>query len=546
MRRLLALMVLCIGAPTFADDVAASAPQKLSVTVYRAPWRNGGSLDLGNLGGFALIKETRTVHLPAGESKLRFEGVVDGIIPESAIVTGLPSGVIEKNRDAALLSPSALMHAAIGSDVTLRITNRKTGKVQAIPATVRSASEDGVVFQTAQGIQALQCSGMPETFTFARVPSGLSAQPTLSVLTRSTRAITATITLTYLAEHFDWAADYTATLNPDGRTLELGAWITLANANSISLPGAQTQIVAGRLNRAWEQQFFNPVPRVIARCWPSATTSTPLHEQGIVLVRPYGFEEGARMRGDMIMVTAQKRGFLAMAVPAPAMAPPPPPPPPPPPEQLGDLKLYRIPFPTNIAANGMKQTRLLAQHGVAYTRLYRYEGPASPYVLGGSYYIQRTMLILKTHNDKAHQLGLPLPAGQVTVEQRQLGRAMLIGQPELRDTAEDEDVELTLGPSSDVQVRVTPLHTTANMPEFAQLAPNVRSVFHSGSVLVQAEVSNATSAPQPVELKLQLAPYRHAIGAADHAYKTENGNAVFKLMVPANDRTLITYVIHQL
>jgi hypothetical protein len=58
------------------------------------------------LEGFALITETRTVHLPAGLSRLRFEGVADGIEPASAIVTGLPEGVIEKNRDAKLLSPS--------------------------------------------------------------------------------------------------------------------------------------------------------------------------------------------------------------------------------------------------------------------------------------------------------------------------------------------------------------------------------------------------------------------------------------------------------
>ena len=55
--------------------------------------------------GFALITETRIVHLPAGLSRLRFEGVADGIEPASAIVTGLPQGVIEKNRDAQAAEP---------------------------------------------------------------------------------------------------------------------------------------------------------------------------------------------------------------------------------------------------------------------------------------------------------------------------------------------------------------------------------------------------------------------------------------------------------
>ncbi len=85
------------------------------MTVYRAPDRGSGSIDLDELQGFALISETRTVHLPAGLSQLRFEGVADGIEPASAIVTGLPAGVIEKNREGKLLSPSALIAAARAS-----------------------------------------------------------------------------------------------------------------------------------------------------------------------------------------------------------------------------------------------------------------------------------------------------------------------------------------------------------------------------------------------------------------------------------------------
>ena len=79
-----------------ASDASASAPSDLSVTVYRAPDRGTGSIDLDALAGFALISETRTVHLPAGVSRLRFDGVADGIEPASAIVTGLAEGVIEK------------------------------------------------------------------------------------------------------------------------------------------------------------------------------------------------------------------------------------------------------------------------------------------------------------------------------------------------------------------------------------------------------------------------------------------------------------------
>ena len=158
-RGLLIALLILVAPAARAADVMAGAPTALSVTVYRAPWRNGGAIELTNLGGFALIKETRLVHLPAGESRLNFEGVEDGIQPASAIVTGLPEGVIEKNRDAAVLSPDALMRAAIDADIMLKRTNRKTGKITQVAATVRSADASGVVFQTAAVERAFGACG---------------------------------------------------------------------------------------------------------------------------------------------------------------------------------------------------------------------------------------------------------------------------------------------------------------------------------------------------------------------------------------------------
>src|SRR3546814_18775754 len=100
-----------------SDLVVASAPSALSVTVYRAPDRDAGSIDLDDLGGFALISETRTVHLPAGVTRLRLEGVADGIDAATAILTGLPGAVTEKNRDAARITPLALLDASLGAPV---------------------------------------------------------------------------------------------------------------------------------------------------------------------------------------------------------------------------------------------------------------------------------------------------------------------------------------------------------------------------------------------------------------------------------------------
>jgi hypothetical protein len=188
---LLALLLASGGSAGFTQGVATSpGPDAVSVTVYRDPDRDADrALNLDWLNGYALITETRRVDIPAGDAEIRFEGVAGGIMPESAIVAGLPDGVVEKNQDAQLLSPVSLLDRSLGRRVHLRRTLRATGAVREEEAVIRSGAGGAVVLQTEAGFEALRCTGIPETLVYDRVPEGLSAKPTLSVRTRSTRAV---------------------------------------------------------------------------------------------------------------------------------------------------------------------------------------------------------------------------------------------------------------------------------------------------------------------------------------------------------------------
>jgi len=192
-------------APAAARDaVDASPPQALAVTLYRDPNRGEEqAMDRDDPQGFAMISETRWVTLPPGESTVRFEGVAEGMVAVTAIVSGLPGGTIEKNRNADLLSPGALVDGTLGNRVTITRTNPATGHEKSETAVVRTRADGGLVLQTAQGFEAVRCSGLPEKLTFDRVPAGLSAQPVFSIDTRDPRGRTYTVTLTYLAWGFD-------------------------------------------------------------------------------------------------------------------------------------------------------------------------------------------------------------------------------------------------------------------------------------------------------------------------------------------------------
>jgi hypothetical protein len=504
-------------------EVRAGAPTDVSVTVYRAP-RSGGSMDLDELQGFALVTETRTVHIPAGEGRLRFDGVADGIEPASAIVTGLPA-IIEKNRDAELLSPAALVAAAVGKAVVLLRTNKKTGVVDQLRGTIKSDADGGVLYETADGIEALRCSGLPETFSFSSV-LGLAATPSLSVLVRTPADITATVTLSYLSGGFDWAADYVATLSPDGKTMGLGAWVTLANSNGVSFPAAHAQVVAGRLNR--ETGVYDPVEAgapIIASCWPQGSTSdTPMPG--------YMMRADAAARMSMPMMKAMVAGSNAEVIVTAQRVQQ---------EQLGDLKLYRVPDRTTVASRQSKQVRLLDKLAIPVQTVYRadvFEG-----ALDGE---AAANLVLRTKNDEVHHLGLPLPSGRAAIFATDGKARVLVGQSDVHDLAVDEDVEFDLGPRADVRIRAVKERAGIDTAHarVLPLVPGVSLRSVRVSDVERVEISNARGSDIQFELRLQL-PDGARVVRADHALSPKNGRPVFRLVIPANGAVTVRYQVER-
>jgi hypothetical protein len=423
--------LLAAAATTPPATIVSPAPDRVSLTVYRDPDRRPGNpMDLRWLSGFALVTETRTVTLPAGDAVLRFEGVSDGIVPVSAVVTGLPGGTIEKNRDARLLSPAALVDGTLGRRVTLRRTDRASGRTSEEQATIVAGPANGVVLRTASGIETLGCSGLGEGLRYDGVPPDLAAKPVLSVTTHSPAAAPATVTLAYLASGFDWTASYVATLDRAERRLDLFAWLTLANGNAQGYADVEVQAVAGRLERQYVEPIRQAAASLELRCYPLGTTTSDLPP-------PVAPPPLIKSSGD-IVVTAMR-----MAAPAP----PPPPPPPPRPEELGDLKLYRVPARVAVAAAAQKQVALLHQPNVAFERGYLVSLPAWQAVAPMPSTV-RLHLLDKT----SAGLGIPLPAGTTALYGHRGADRLLLGEGTIADTATGGAAHLVGGTSAQVMV----------------------------------------------------------------------------------------------
>ncbi|WP_156139662.1 DUF4139 domain-containing protein [Sphingomonas sp. 35-24ZXX] len=483
------------------------------MTIYRDPARgNGGGFNLDYLNGFAVVTEKRTISVPAGPATIRFAGVAEGMVAVSAVIRGLPGGIIEQNRDKKLLSPGSLVDGTLGNRVTLRRTDPATGEQVEQQAVIRSGSQGALVVQTNGGIEALQCSGLPEKVIYQDLPGGLFATPVLSVDTVSPEAATAEVTLTYLAAGFDWNADYVVKLGADGKSLDLFSWLTLANGNAESFAEAELLVIAGTLNIRRPMQQIADKPQatpLYIQCWPRGSTARGIFEPPPPPPPPPppAFAPAMRARtgavrgeaAEAIMVTASRNVEAEL-------------------EALGDLKLYRVPFRSTVAAKGQKQVKLLSKADVPARMVYR--GNAGGYgEEPGPLEIE-----VRMDNKTATGLGLPLPSGRISVFDGSADNGLLIGQGRMRDYAVGQEVKFTIGQSDAVQ-----------------LASKHTLVASKGGWDGYAlKLTNAN--PEPVTAEIDLAAVADSdLRKASGRTIRKDGKHVWRVEIPANDSVTLTY-----
>jgi hypothetical protein len=487
-RGLLALIAIVLGAaPPLAvaqDVVSSSAPDAIAVTIYRAPNRSADQeIDRAWLQGYALVTEQRTIAIPAGHATIRFEGVAAGILAESAIVTGLPQGVREKNLDADLLSPRSLFARSFGRPVTIR---REIGeKIVEERAIIRSGVDGAAILQTKEGFEAVDCSPQPDSLVYDQVPVGLPAKPTLSIETDSPRAGHATVTLSYLAWGFDWQANYVATLRQDGHHADLTAWVTMASSDTTSFTNAEAMVVAGKVKREDSAPYRGDRTSdamIVFRCFD----------------RPAEYIGPMQQRGELRRLSAFAAADANIVVTARRAARQ---------EDLGDLKLYRVPDRTTVAAMAQKQVALLERRSVPVDIVYVARVSSGDNVA-------KPMIVLRAVNRKEKGLGLPLPAGAVAVFQPRDGVPLLVGEGSLDDKAIGEDVEITVAQATQVTAEIINTASAVDRNDY------VLTVRNANPFPIRFEAAFPIDTPQRMSAGIELA--------------RKNGRDLWAIEVPAN------------
>lgn len=510
MRPWLLLLASLVGATSVAD-VISDVVEATELTIYRDNGRGNEPLSLeGSSSGIAMITETRTIDIPAGQSTIQFRGVADGIVPQTAALEGVPATIVEANFDYNLLGAGSLVSKSLDRPVTFIRTNPDNGAVEERRGILRSGPR-GMVVDFGGEIEALQCSGLHERLVFTDIPESLTVTPTLSMTIRTAAAGKYRVQLSYLALNMDWSADYVARIHPDGRSMGVSAWITLLNRNGSRFADAKTNVVAGTLARDEDETQAPEMPSLTTHteCWPigdfrlrelvtrgvrqSAVAETPLSMYNLGI------------QGDIseVVVTGHK---VARA------------------SELGDYKLYTLPFATTVEPRQLKQARMLDRDDVQFQRLYKYR--ITQDLLDDSDLAPApARSVLRIKNNKRMGLGLPLPAGTWRVmETTGDGREYFVGEQNLEDTPIDLPRDLELGAANDILVAT-------------QLTEG-ESWLGREYGDIELEVSNASDSAVDVEILLRPADFDNVkIVKESRRHHLKDSDQVWALRVSPNKRS---------
>jgi hypothetical protein len=348
----------------------------------------------------ALVRDVRNLTVPSGLFRLKLMDIAATVNPATVHFRSLTEpdklGVLEQNYEYDLLEPAKLLHKYVGKEVTITRSylDNGTTKREEIKATLL-ADNNGPVWKIGNDI----VTGMyGESYRFPEVPANLYDRPTLLMSLENSGSRKQQIEASYLAGNLSWNSDYVLTVGRDDKAADLDGWVTLVNNSGTAFHNARLQLVAGDLNRI--QPAAAPMP--------------------------------AR---DMAMNKAMRAEQFAQ-------------------ENFSEYHLYTLGRKTSLEDKETKQISLLQGSGIAVEKRfvvngqnYYYHNQYSP----GSPIKDNVMVFYKFKNEEKSGLGMPMPAGNVRVYQKDSkGNMLFVGEDRIDHTPKDEALNIHIGTAFDV------------------------------------------------------------------------------------------------
>src|SRR5229473_2986474 len=348
----------------------------------------------------ALVRDVRQLTLPTGSFRLKFMDIAATVNPATVHFRSLTEpdklSVIEQNYEYDLLEPAKLLNKYVGKEVTLVRTFRENGELkhEDVKATLL-ADNNGPVWKIGNDI----VTGVyAEGYRFPEVPANLFERPTLLMSLENSGSHKQQIEASYLATNLCWNADYVLTVGRDDKAADLDGWVTLANNSGTAFHNARLQLVAGELNRL-------PAPSAAPRSQVSAAG---------MLAKEQQFQQ----------------------------------------EAFSEYHLYSLGRRTSVEDKETKQISLLQGTGVPVEKVFVVNGQNFYYhnqYNPGSPQKDPVMVFYKFKNEEKTGLGMPLPAGNLRVYQKDSkGGVLFIGEDHIDHTPKDETITVHIGNAFDV------------------------------------------------------------------------------------------------
>jgi hypothetical protein len=496
MKRLIPLLITAMCQGTLNAAVTAESDDSITIYSRMQPgavdpnlYRPDGNFNYGgNVPGYGIVRHDRTFDLPKGTNALRVTDVAALIDPTTVTFTSLDqpgTRVLEQSFQFDLVSQAKLLERYLGQRISVEqprgdYVDLVEGQLMGIGDGLTLLMDDGSV----RGLRSYSNIHFPE------LPGGLITRPTLEWLLDSPVKGTQKARLAYETQGMTWWADYNVVLNEaKGCELGLSSWVSIINQSGASYDNARLKLIAGDVNRA---ESPRPASRDVVYKMAMAEDAA-------------GFEE---------------KSFF-------------------------EYHLYTLGRRTDLPDNSTKQIQLFPKANAiectkelvfAPTLQYPWHGYQQLDQEYGRYGNGDINVYLRFANEEENQLGVPLPAGRIRVNQLDEADQSLefIGEDVIDHTPRNEKVLIRMGNAFDV------------VGERKQTDFRVDS--KSRQLWETFEIRIRNHKDEPVEVAILENLYRAAnwkLENASQSYEKENSNRIrFNVRVDSEGEAVITYTAH--
>ena len=464
---------------------SSAQPGAINPELYRpVPGQNRGYY---NVPGYGIIKSVRDHELQKGQNRIQVSDVAAFIDPTTVSFRSLDNKqtrVLEQSYQFDLVNQQQLLQRFLGKTVTVQ--QAQGDELVDIKGELLSA-DGNLVLKTEKG--NIRSIGYYAGIIFPDLPEGLRTKPTLIWDLYSPTAGKQTTELSYQTEGMTWWTDYNVTYDESkGCNLDLSSWVSIINQSGASFSNAKLKLIAGDVNRA---------------------------EPDVEYIRV----TGSRVAEEAMM----DKGFEEKA--------------------FFEYHLYTLGRPADLPNNSTKQIELFpsvkdvqcnkelvfdaSSQFYAYQRVNTNEGYGKTSSADVNVYLRFT-------NEDENQLGIPLPAGRIRVNQRDTdGSLEFIGEDIIDHTPKDEEVLIKMGNAFDIKGERKQTNYQINTDK--------RELSESFEITLKNHKDEA------IQMVVRETLYRWSnwkITRKSHDFEKQDSRHVhFNVKVPANGETKVTYTV---